>query len=202
MIGPWSLFTTLWWLIRRCALVEQPEGDRAKRRIASHTLRTEVWEMVRQVLLPGKESRKGESYKPLSLFSPVANTFAVLLLPSIRESHPAANHEQHCPWPIKGILYGQPCHTVRGCAENYPPGKFEILDNQLYVLTKFPKVRRYLRSFLTYDYGVEPRRWWHMCKLEHLSRGEYPALNWRPYSLPHGLRGLQLKISAVLVQLR
>ena len=54
----------------------------------------ETWKMGRVVSLlkPGKDASKGESYRPISLLSPVAKTLEALLLPSIRESYTVANH--------------------------------------------------------------------------------------------------------------
>ncbi|XP_058982740.1 probable RNA-directed DNA polymerase from transposon BS isoform X1 [Musca domestica] len=138
--------------------------------LATHIV-PEIWKMGRVVplLKPGKDASKGESYRPISLLSPVAKTLEALLLPSIRGSYAVANHQhgfrpQHSTTTAlhaisthisRGLNQNRPCDrtvlvaldlskafdTVNHAtlSENYPPAKFETLDNQLYVWT--PVVR-------------------------------------------------------------
>ena len=91
--------------------------------IATHVV-PEAWTMGRVVplLKPGKDASKGESYRPISLLSPVAKTLEALLLPSIRESYPVADHQhgfrkQHS---TTTALHAISTHISRGLNQNRP----------------------------------------------------------------------------------
>lgn len=55
----------------------------------------EVWKMGRVIplLKPGKSADQGESYRPISLLSPVAKTLEALLLPSLTQHFQLAQHQ-------------------------------------------------------------------------------------------------------------
>uniref|UniRef100_A0A1I8NKY0 Reverse transcriptase domain-containing protein n=1 Tax=Musca domestica TaxID=7370 RepID=A0A1I8NKY0_MUSDO len=83
-----------------------------------------AWKMGRVVplLKPGKDASKSDSYRLISLLSPVAKTLKALLLPSIRECFPVADH-QHGFRKLHSTttaLHAISTHVSRGLNQNRP----------------------------------------------------------------------------------
>uniref|UniRef100_A0A1I8NKZ4 Uncharacterized protein n=1 Tax=Musca domestica TaxID=7370 RepID=A0A1I8NKZ4_MUSDO len=94
----------------------------------------DAWNVSRVVplLKPGKDTSKSDSYRPISLLSPVAKTLEALLLNSIRECFPVADH-QHGFRKLHSTttaLHAISTHVSRGPNQNRPcDGLFEDIEH-------------------------------------------------------------------------
>ena len=121
-----------------------------------------IWKTPRIIplLKPGKPDDTGKSYRPVSLLSPLVKALETLLLPTLTEHLPMADHQHGFR---KGrsttALYEIDCHITRGLNKRKPVDRTVLVALDLRAAFDTVNINKLLNIILTSKIPKYTKRW-------------------------------------------
>ena len=122
-----------------------------------------IWKTARIIplLKPGKPDNTGKSYRPVSLLSPLVKALETLLLPTLTEHLPMADHQHgfRKRWSTTTALYEIDCHITRGVNKCKPVDRTVLVASDLRAAFDTVNINKPLNIILASKIPKYTKRW-------------------------------------------